>query len=146
MAKRDSGTRQAKGATTTVDSIEQRVAAFAEQLGQMARSLQARAGGRMDRTSVKKQIAAVRSSATRLLEQVAAKATKAPARKPVAAATRGGTIGGNRGRSGGAVDAPGKRHRKQSPPDPNVNIANSQAVKTRAARTMAKTYRRRGRG
>ncbi len=100
----------------------------------------------MDRESVKKQIASVRSSAARLLEHVASEATKVTTKKPAATAPRAGNTGGNPGRSGGVVDAPGKRHRKQAPPDPNASMADSQAAKTRAAKTMAKTYRRRGRG
>lgn len=146
MTKRDSGTRQGKGAATTVSSIEQRVAVFAEQLGEMAKTLQSKAKGRINRESLKKQIASVRNSATLLLKHVASGATKTPKEKLAAAATRGGNIGSDQGRSGGVVDAPGKRHRKQAPPNPNATTANSQAAKTRAAKTMEKTYRRRGRG
>jgi len=54
--------------------------------------------------------------------------------------------GGNKGRSGGVVDAPGKKHRKPMPTDPGANIADAQAAKMRTARTMVKTHRRRGRG
>jgi hypothetical protein len=53
---------------------------------------------------------------------------------------------GEKGRSGGVVDAPGKKHRKQMPSDPGANIADSQAAKMRTATPMAKTDRRRGRG
>ncbi len=63
-------------------------------------------------------------------------------RAPTAAAVRGGT----KGRSGDVVDAPGKKHRKPMPPDPGANVAGSQAAKMRAAKTMVKTNRRRGRG
>lgn len=65
------------------------------------------------------------------------KPTKAPA-----AAARGGT----KGRSGGVVDARGKKHRKPMPSDPGANIADSQAAKMRAAMPMVKTNRLRGRG
>ena len=61
---------------------------------------------------------------------------------PAAAAVRSG----NRVRSGGVVDAPGKKHRHPMPTDPGANIANSQTAKMRTAKTMAKTNRRRGRG
>jgi hypothetical protein len=53
---------------------------------------------------------------------------------------------GNLGRSGGVVDAPGKKHRAQRASDPGANIADSQAAKMRTAMTMEKTNRRRGRG
>ena len=58
----------------------------------------------------------------------------------------GSTRAGNKGRSGGGVDAPGKTHRKQAPTDPGANIAHDQAAKMRTAMTMVKTNRRRGRG
>jgi hypothetical protein len=54
--------------------------------------------------------------------------------------------GVTKGRSGGVVDAPGKKHRKPTPADPGANIADSQAAKLRTAKTMVKTNRRRGRG
>jgi hypothetical protein len=56
------------------------------------------------------------------------------------------THGKARRRSGGVVDAPGKKHRKPTPTDPSANIADSQAAKMRTAKTMVKTNRRRGRG
>jgi hypothetical protein len=68
--------------------------------------------------------------------------TTASKRNPIATTARGGL----KGRSGGVVDAPGKKHRKPMPADPGANIAVSQAAKMRTARTMVKTNRRRGRG
>jgi len=122
------------------DPIEQRVVAFAEQLGRMVATIQAKAEGWMDRETLNRQIASVRDGAANLLEQLAdaTKATKTSA----AVAARGG----NKGRSGGTVDAPGKRHRKPAPNDPQANVARSQANKLRTAKTMEKTSRRRGRG
>jgi hypothetical protein len=150
MAKRDNGTERTNGATTTTnasgpttaDTMEQRVVAFAEQLGRVAGTLQAKAEGWMDREALNTQIASVHDGAADLLRQLAGGATKASKRKPVAAAARGET----KGRSGGVVDARGKKHRKPMPTDPGANIADSQATKMRAAKTMVKTNRRRGRG
>jgi hypothetical protein len=150
MAKRDNGTTRATGGTTTTNAsgattanaMEQRVMAFAEQLGRMAGTIQAKAEGWMDRETLNRQIASVRDGAATLLEQLAGGATKAPKEKAAAAAARGG----NKGRSGGLVDAPGKKHRKAPPTDPGANIADSQADKMRIAKTMVKTNRRRGRG
>lgn len=147
MTKRDSGTRQANRETTssasgatTVDPIEQRLVAFAEQLGRMVGTIQAKAEGWLDRETLNQQIVSVRDGAAHLLEQLAdaTKATKTPA----TAASRGG----NKGRSGGTVDAPGKRHRKPMRNDPSANVSRSQADKLRTAKTMKKTNRRRGRG
>ena len=150
MAKRDNGPKRPNGGmtttnaagATTADAMEQRVLAFAEQLGRIAGTFQAKAEGWMDRERLNKQIASVRDGAADLLEQLTGGATKASKKKPVTAAPRGGT----QQRSGGMVDAPGKKHRKAMPPDPGANIADSQAAKMRTAKTMVKTNRRRGRG
>lgn len=150
MAKRNNGTRRTTGGTpttnasgaTTADAMEQRLLAFAEQLGRIAGTFHAKAEGWMDRETLNRQIASVRDSAADLLEQLAGGATKASERKPAAASARGGS----KGRSGGVVDAPGKRHRKPMPTDPGATMVDSQAAKMRAAKTMVKTNRLRGRG
>jgi hypothetical protein len=133
---------RASGVTTAADALEQRVVAFAEQLGRVVGTFQGKAEGWLDREALTKQIASVRDSAVELLEQLAGAATKGSKRNPVAAAAPGKT----KGRSGGVVDAPGKKHRKPTRADPAANIADSQAAKMRTARTMIKTSRRRGRG
>jgi hypothetical protein len=149
MAKRDIGRKRPNGGTatnvsgaTTADAMEQRVVAFAEELGRIAGTLQAKAEGWLDRETLNRQIASVRDGASDLLEQIAGGAAKASKKKPAAAMARGGT----KGRSGGVVDAPGKKHRKPMPTDPGANIADSQAAKMRTAKTMVKTDRHRGRG
>ena len=150
MAKHGDGTKRTNdGATTisasdaaTADAMEQRVVAFAEQLGRIAGTVQAKAEGWMDRETLNKQIASVRDGAANLLEQLAGSATKASTKKPANAAARGES----KRRSGGVVDAPGKKHRRPMPTDPGANIADSQAAKMRTAKTMVKTNRRRGRG
>ena len=55
----------------TADAMEQRVVAFAEQLGRIAGTVQAKAEGWMDRDTLNKQIASVRDGAADLLEQLA---------------------------------------------------------------------------
>jgi hypothetical protein len=142
MAKRDQERTRANGGTATADTLEQRVVAFAEQLGRIAGTLHAKAEGWLDREALTKQIASVRDSAAELLEQLADGATKDSKRTPVATAALGKT----KGRSGGVVDAPGKKHRKPMRTDSGANMADSQAAKMRMARTMVKTHRRRGRG
>lgn len=160
MAKRDIGTTRPSGGTTTnasaataADGVEQRVVAFAEQLGRIVGTLQAKAEGWIDREALNRQIASVRDGAADLLEHLAGVAgvatsapsvTKASKKAPLAAAAT--ARGATKGRSGGAVDAPGKKHRKPSPADPGARLADSQAAKMRDAMPMAKTNRRRGRG
>ena len=142
MAKRDNETTRAKGSATTADAMERRVLAFAEQLGRIAGTIQAKAEGWLDRDALTEQIASVRDSATELLGQLTGGATKGSKRNLVATAA----LGKAKGRSGGVVDAPGKKHRRPMQADPGANIADSQAAKMRMARTMVKTNRRRGRG
>ena len=96
----------------------------------------------MDHEAVKEQIASVRDGAADLLEQLAGGAAKLAKQARAGAATPADS----RRRSGGVVDAPGKKHRPPVPSDPGANVADSQAAKVRMAKTMIKTNRRRGRG
>ena len=149
MSKRDTGMKRTKNGARTASAsgaapankMEQRVIAFAEQLGRIAGTVQAKAEGWMDRETLTEQIGRVRDGAAGLLKQLSESATKVSKNKLVAAARKG-----NKGRSGGRVDAPGKKHRKPMPSDPGARIAKSQAAKIRTAKTMEKTNRRRGRG
>jgi hypothetical protein len=124
-----------------MDGLEERLLAFAEQLGRIVGTVQAKAAGWMEGDALKEELARVRDGAAELLQQLTADAP------PVAVST---TTGGpaprkTRGRSGGIVDAPGKKHRRPMPTDPGANRADSQAAKMRDAKTMVKTSRRRGR-
>ena len=133
MAKRDNGGKrtttntaatatEASAAPMATDAMERRVVAFAEQLGRIVGTVQAKAEGWMDRDALHKQIANVRDSAADLLGHLADSVTKASKKAPVNAASKSKS----KGRSGGVVDA--------------------QASKMRTARTMMKTTRLRGRG
>ena len=138
MAKRGMGNSTA---ATTAEGMEQRVMAFAEQLGRMAGTLQVKADGWIDRDALNKQITSLRAGAAELIEHFSAGARKASKKKPAVAARRPA-----KGRSGGVVDAPGKKHRKPAPAGPAAKRAESQAAKMREAKTMVKTNRLRGRG
>ena len=94
-------------ASATADTIEQQVIAFAEQVGRIVGTVQARAEG-LDRKMLTEQIARVRDSATHLLDRL-----QGYGAKPKAAQKARGPD--PNGRSGGLVDAPGKRHRKPMP-------------------------------
>jgi hypothetical protein len=75
MAKRDNETKRSNGDTkmtsasesTTADAMEQQVLAFAEQVGRIVGTFQARAEGWMDRETLNNQIASVRDGAADLL-------------------------------------------------------------------------------
>jgi len=141
--QRDSSTAPtASPVTPRVNGLEERVLAFAEQLGRIAGTVHAKTAGWMDSDALKKELARVRDGAAELLQELTADAP------PVAVSTRTGGPAPRRtrGRSGGIVDAPGKKHRPPMPTDPGANRADSQAAKMRAAKTMVKTSRRRGRG
>ena len=102
MARRDRGTTRTNGGATTInatgattaDAMEQRVVAFAEELGRMAGTLQAKAEGWMDRETLNRQISSVRDGAAHLLQQLAGGATKPRRRKRTSRrcveATKGG--------------------------------------------------------
>jgi len=127
----------------SADAMEQRVMAFAEQLGRIVGTIQAKADGWRDGDTLHAQITTIRDDAARLLDQLTGGAKKATNRATAAAAA---TRRAGKGRSGGVVDAPGKKHRKTAPADPEAKTARSQANKMRMAKTMVKTHRRRGRG
>jgi hypothetical protein len=154
MAKRESGGKQGKtaesavpvtDAATTNDAMEQRVIAFAEQLGRISGTVAAKAEGWMDREALNKQIAGVRDSAAELLEQLSAGVTRVTTgatktnASPASSAKR-------QGRSGGVVDAPGKKHRKPAPKDTRAVAADAKRSNMRAAKPSMKTMKTRGRG
>jgi hypothetical protein len=125
---------------TTSGAMEQRVVAFAEQLGRIVGTVQARAEGWMDRDALSQQIASVRDSAAGLLEQLAGDAAEPTEKEPAV------TPKSMQGRSGGVVDAPGKKHRKAPPADNRGKTVSRQAARLRAGKMMVQTKRSRGRG
>ena len=131
-----SGARSSRAAT----GMEQRVLAFAKQAGYVAGTIQMKTEGWMDRETLRKQLASVRDGASSLLEQLGNAAGKIRRRKAVPPRKNA------RARSGGVVDAPGKKHRKRAPSDPDKALARSQARKMHAATPMEKTARYRSRG
>ena len=123
------------GVSGNGSAIEQQVVAFAEQLGRVVGTVQARAEGWLDPRMLNEQITRVRDGAASLLQQLGAtteaKAERVITRRPAA-------------RSGGVVDAPGKKHRK---PTPNEPLRANAEDKGRIAKMKAvNASRRRGRG
>jgi len=145
MARRNtdstSATRNATApAETQADEIEARVVAFAEQLGRMVGTVQAKASGWLDRDALTRQLSDVRDAATHLLDQlgVGSATPTAPASSRAGSAASGAA----RGRSGGVVDAPGKKHRK---PTPNQKRATPPETGRIAKMKTVNAARRRGR-
>ena len=145
MAKRDSSGKQttATSTATTTDAIEQRVVAFAEQLGRIAGTVQAKAEGWMDRDALKAQIASVRDGAADLLEQLADGAMKTSKDAIKAASMASGEA---KRKARAFVDAPGKKHRKPMPTDPRAVAADAKSSSMRSAKESMKTVKLRGRG
>jgi len=193
MAKRNTTTKNADpptggaaGSQSGSGSAEDRVIALAEQLGRIVGTMQAKAGGLLDRDALMQQISQVRDGATHLLEQFSVgvsagneqETASASADKQEASPSRSkasrqstnrsqqpknrGAAGGRqkgsaegsantgrqnnqpstRGRSGGVVDAPGKKHRKPVPNEVRANAADTGRL---AKMKMVNANRRRGR-
>ena len=147
MAKREQLTTGSTSRTPATDAskgdaFEEQVVAFATQLGRIVGSVQAKAEGWLDREALSQQIASVRDGAADLLKHMGGGARKASKKTKVDAAARGRRTG----RSGGVVDAPGKKHRKPLESRSTETRAKSQAEKVRTAKPRVKTNRLRGRG
>ena len=133
------------------DAVQQAMTAFAEQLGWFLGTVRSKADGLLENEQLVKQVSRILDGATDLLSRVrqagdvakeaAAKAAKAPA-KPTAkpAAKRGAQTP----RSGGAVDAPGKRHRK-APPQEKVDKRMGEVQGKKAGQKQFKVGKSRGR-
>lgn len=98
--------------TSTVDPVEQRMIEVAEQVGRILGTVQAKADGWVDRKALSAEFASVRDKAAEIVKHLAGSDEKA---KVVPRHAQGG-------RSGGAVDAPGKKHRQ---PPPKTHVAKS---------------------
>ena len=145
MAKRNSSmsnqstNNQHASSASTVDSVEQRVVALAEQVGRIVGTVQTKAEGWFDRKALSDQFVSVRDSAAEMVRHLAsaAKAPSKPARAKAADAAQRA-----RGRSGGVVDAPGKKHRKPMPSTPGTKHSDTRIAKMKV---MAESRRRGGR-
>ena len=135
MAKRKdtttpSGQATPRSATSATDTVEQRLVSFAEQLGRIAGTVQARADGWLDRQTLNDQLTRIRDGAADLLDHLGS-GTASIAAAPAAAAQKRKT-----GRSGGKVDAPGKTHRKPPPSARGTKHSDEMIPKGNAAQRM----------
>ena len=151
MAKTNGTAKAAQSGTaaasnSTAETMEQQVIAFAEQLGRVVGTVQAKAEGWLDRDALKEQLSHIRDGASALLEQLG---VQAGAISKKVAGSKATANAGNRGRSGGVVDAPGKKHRKPAPSAPvrNASARANAADAGRIAKMKAgNASHRRGRG
>ena len=98
----------------SVPDTEQKVVALAEQMGRLIGTVQARAEGWLDPQNMRDQLTRIQDGASDLLAHLSSVAGKS-GEMPSQSAGRSSS-----GRSGGKVDAPGKKHR---PPPPSVRQA-----------------------
>ena len=95
MAKQDDDSAAAAGSGgrsgSATDSMENRMLAFAEQLGRIVGTVQAKAEGWLDRDALSAQISTVRDSASELLNQLGGAMSKQAAASRAASRTRPGT-------------------------------------------------------
>ena len=141
--------------TMTTDTVEERLVSFAEQLGRIAGTVQARADGWLDRQTLNDELTRIRDGAADLLHHLGSRTPSDPvAAAPAPRRTTGDTpersattttarrASAETGRSGGKVDAPGKRHRKPPPSARGTKHSDEKIPKMRAGKIM----RRSGRG
>jgi hypothetical protein len=141
MTVRREGTQKdrSEAVDKTSDLLEQRVVAFAEQLGLLVGTVQTKAEGWLDRKALTKEIARIRDRAAALLEQVNLEGTlqkQTAATQPALSVTR---------LNRGPVDAPGKRHRKPLP-EQSIDKHMGEPRGKQTGQKSAKTGRRGGRG
>jgi len=146
--ERPTATSNPNTSATSSDAIEQRVVALAEQLGRWVGTVQTKADGWMDVPALQEEVKRIRDGAAALLGQIgtavkagarSAKATEAARRtKPAPPATS------TAGRSGGKVDAPGKKHRKAAPRTRSVKHSDQMISKGNAARQMRRGRHNKG--
>lgn len=160
MAKRKATKSKETVVDTAADTVEPMVIALAEQLGSVLGRVRRQADDWMGNEALRQQVTQIRDGATQLLERVnrataaagksakqlmpakkssAKKAKKSAASKP-ASPKRSGR--GGEGRSGGVVDARGKRHRKPPPEE----LFDKRLGEPMGQQMGQKILRRRGRG
>jgi hypothetical protein len=122
--------------TPSADAIEQRLVAFAEQLGRLVGTVQARADGWMDGPALQEQVTRIRDGAAGLLRQLGEAAARGKAAASSGTRVPKKPLTSTSGRSGGKVDAPGKKHRKPAPRTRSVKHSDEMISKGNAARQM----------
>jgi hypothetical protein len=131
------------------DAVEQKVVALAEQMGRMIGVVHAKAEGWLDRTSLTEQLTRIRENAAEVLAHLnPAVASARPVARRTSRKGGSGRAGGSGkktsgpGRSGGKVDAPGKKHRAPMPPVHGLKHSDERIAKLR----LANEVRRRRKG
>lgn len=144
MAKRKAAKKATAGGTKASQSVEPMVIALAEQLGSFLGRAQKKADGWMENEALRQQLSLIRDGAADLLKQVgkagaSARKTVVKATTPAKKKSKSKSV---KGRSGGAVDAPGKRHRRPPPQE----LFDPRLGEPMGKQMGQKSLKRRGRG
>ena len=143
-ARKTAGKARSNAGEATGDVVEQKVVALAEQLGWFLGTVRGKADGWLESDAVRTEVTRIRDGAAELMEQV----TRATASAQKAAKTAKGpqpvvvTVAKP---SRGAVDAPGKRHRKP-PPQESINKRMGEPVGKQMGQKSFQVGKSRGRG
>jgi hypothetical protein len=113
---------------------------FAEQLGRIVGTVQAKANGWLDRDALSAQVSGIRDSAANLLEHLAGSQTDATA-QPRTTGPATAAASNRQARSGGVVDAPGKRHRKPVPNPVGVKASDTRIAKMKHSNEVPRRTR-----
>ena len=128
------GASKSTSTNSAVDSaMDQKLVQFAEQLGYMVGTIQAKTHGLLDRELLRSQITTVRDAAADLLEHVTAQTR--------AARTRGKTKTVKKKTAAARPDlvhAPGKKHRKPAPLTRGVKKSDKTIANLRVAEANRK--------
>jgi hypothetical protein len=121
-------------------TVEERVVAFAEQLGRLVGTVESKAEGWLDQKALNTQLTQIRDGAAELLNHLggaiaSGRAAANPKKKQAEASTPPD-------RSGGTVDAPGKSHRKAATSARGAKHSDQTISKIKAAKTMRRSQRR----
>lgn len=164
MSNSDYLTKRPAGGNASKD-VEAKVVALAEQLGWFLGRVQAKADGWLENETLRAQVSQIRDGAAELLDHVnrASAAARAAAVKAMAAVPAAPKRQGREGEksspaaaekvaaappiraSRGAVDAPGKRHRKP-PPQERIDKRMGEVMGKQAGQKQFKVGKSRGRG
>jgi hypothetical protein len=130
-------TKQARAAKTGTagDAMEERLLAFADQMGTLVGTVQRQAEGWLESEAVRAEVARIKDSASDLLEYINSLA-------PSLGGSEKETV---KVRKRGPVDAPGKRHRKP-PPQERGSRRMTDPRGSQTGPQKLKAARRRGRG
>ena len=146
MAKAKSEKDRAADGQLTSESVEPMVIELAEQLGTFLGRVQAKAEGWLENDALREQVSQIRDGAANLLKHVnSASAAARNAVMPAAKKAKAKSTRAAKGRSGGTVDAPGKRHRKP-PSQESINKRMGEPSGKKAGQKQFRAGKSRGRG